>query len=262
MTLNPSAAVEPPVLDDAPTGMIPVLPPFGLSREHGGEDFAADARVRESTPAMPSDICIRAKRILGGRVVVGLGVQARLLDDDRAEILRRRVHVADGDRLALEIRDLVDPEILTGTGRDDGFDRRAARSRAALPAWRRTRWRDRPSRILRNQSAREPPLERVNAALSLGATGWQLFRHIIPLSALPEILTALRIALGVGRGTLVAAELIASTRAIGYMIMSVSNFLATDVVFVGIAVIAASAFLFSHAPRCLESVLVPWRGKS
>jgi taurine transport system permease protein len=63
------------------------------------------------------------------------------------------------------------------------------------------------------------PLERVNAALSLGATRWQLFRHIILPSAMPEILTGLRIALGVGWGTLVAAELIASTRGIGYMIM-------------------------------------------
>jgi taurine transport system permease protein len=105
------------------------------------------------------------------------------------------------------------------------------------------------------------PLERVNAALSLGATRWQLFRHIILPSALPEILTGLRIALGVGWGTLVAAELIASTRGIGYMIMSASNFLATDVVFVGIVVIAAWAFVFSYALRWLETVLVPWRGK-
>jgi taurine transport system permease protein len=106
------------------------------------------------------------------------------------------------------------------------------------------------------------PLERVNAALSLGATRWQLFRHIILPSAMPEILTGLRIALGVGWGTLVAAELIASTRGIGYMIMSASNFLATDVVFVGIAVIAAWAFVFSYALRWLEAVLVPWKGKS
>jgi taurine transport system permease protein len=106
------------------------------------------------------------------------------------------------------------------------------------------------------------PLERVNAALSLGGTRWQLFRHIVLPSALPEILTGFRIALGVGWGTLVAAELIASTRGIGYMIMSASNFLATDVVFVGIAVIAAWAFVFSYALRWLETILVPWKGKS
>jgi taurine transport system permease protein len=71
-----------------------------------------------------------------------------------------------------------------------------------------------------------------------------------------------RIALGIGWGTLVAAELIASTRGIGFMIMSASQFLATDVVFVGIGIIAACAFAFSAAIRMLEAVLVPWKGKS
>jgi taurine transport system permease protein len=44
--------------------------------------------------------------------------------------------------------------------------------------------------------------------------------------------------------------------------MSASHFLATDVVFVGIAVIAACAFSFSLAMRLLERWLVPWKGRS
>ncbi len=105
------------------------------------------------------------------------------------------------------------------------------------------------------------PQERVNAALSLGATRWQLFFEVVLPSALPEILTGIRIALGVGWGTLVAAELIAANRGIGFMIMSASHFLATDAVFVGIAVIAACAFSFTLVMRLLESWLVPWKGK-
>lgn len=108
---------------------------------------------------------------------------------------------------------------------------------------------------------RSLPIERVNAARSLGASRLQLFVDIVLPSALPEILTGVRIALGVGWGTLVAAELIASTRGIGFMIMSASQFLATDVVFVGIAIIAICAFAFSAAIRTLEAVLVPWKGK-
>ncbi|SMH62577.1 ABC transporter permease subunit [Azospirillum agricola] len=105
------------------------------------------------------------------------------------------------------------------------------------------------------------PVERVNAALSLGATRWQIFREIVLPSALPEILTGLRIGIGVGWSTLVAAELIAATRGIGFMIMSASHFLATDVVFVGIGVIAVWAFAFSYGMRLLEAWLVPWKGK-
>lgn len=106
------------------------------------------------------------------------------------------------------------------------------------------------------------PIERVNAALSLGASRRQLFTDIVLPSALPEILTGLRIAMGVGWGTLVAAELIASTRGIGFMIMSASHFLATDAVFVGIIVIALWAFVFSLGMRLLERWLVPWKGRS
>ena len=108
---------------------------------------------------------------------------------------------------------------------------------------------------------RSLPLERVNAALSLGANRRQLFTEIVLPSALPEILTGIRIALGVGWGTLVAAELIAANRGIGYMIMSASHFLATDAVFVGIAIIAVCAFSFTFAMRLLEAALVPWKGK-
>lgn len=105
------------------------------------------------------------------------------------------------------------------------------------------------------------PSERVNAALALGGTRWQIFRTVVLPSALPEILTGLRIAIGVGWSTLVAAELIAATRGIGYMIMSAAQFLATDVVFVGIGVIAAFAFLFSLGMRLLERWLVPWQAR-
>jgi taurine transport system permease protein len=106
------------------------------------------------------------------------------------------------------------------------------------------------------------PMERVNAALSLGANRWQLFTQVVLPSALPEILTGIRIALGVGWGTLVAAELIAANRGIGYLIMSASHFLATDAVFVGIAIIAVCAFGFTVAMRLLEGWLVPWKGKN
>ncbi|WP_182086848.1 ABC transporter permease subunit [Aureimonas sp. ME7] len=109
---------------------------------------------------------------------------------------------------------------------------------------------------------RSLPIERVNGALTLGATRRQLFLDVVLPSALPEILTGIRIALGVGWSTLVAAELIASTRGIGFMIMSAAQFLATDVVFVGIGIIAALAFGFTLLMRLAERRLVPWRGKS
>jgi taurine transport system permease protein len=119
-----------------------------------------------------------------------------------------------------------------------------------------------PIALSAQAGVRSAPIERVHAALSLGATRFQLLREIVLPSALPEILTGIRIALGVGWGTLVAAELIAATRGIGHFIMSASQFLATDFVFVGIAIIALCAFAFSFIMRLIERWLVPWKGQS
>lgn len=109
---------------------------------------------------------------------------------------------------------------------------------------------------------RSVSVERANAARALGASRLQLFTHIVLPSALPEILTGVRIAFGIGWGTLVAAELIASTEGIGFLIMSAAQFLATDVVFVGIAIISVCAFGFAASVRLLERILVPWKGKA
>ncbi|MER8580792.1 ABC transporter permease subunit [Mesorhizobium sp. M1423] len=103
--------------------------------------------------------------------------------------------------------------------------------------------------------------ERINAARALGATRTQLVRHVILPSALPSILTGLRIALGAGWSTLVAAELVAATRGLGFMIQSAAQFLVTDVVVMGILVIAAIAFVLEFIIRRIERVLVPWAGR-
>lgn len=93
---------------------------------------------------------------------------------------------------------------------------------------------------------------RVQAVRCLGASRWQVVRYVILPSALPEVLTGLRIALGVGWSTLVAAELIAANRGLGFMVQSAAQFLATDVVVVGILLIAAIALAFELGLRWVQ----------
>lgn len=102
---------------------------------------------------------------------------------------------------------------------------------------------------------------RLRAAASLGANRWQRLRWVILPGALPEILTGLRIGLGVGWSTLVAAELIAATRGLGFMVQSAGEFLATDVVLAGIAVIAIVACSLELGLRALQRRLTPWNGE-
>jgi taurine transport system permease protein len=103
--------------------------------------------------------------------------------------------------------------------------------------------------------------ERLRAARALGASPIQALRFVTLPSALPQILTGLRIALGAGWSTLVAAELVAATRGLGFMIQSAAQFLVTDVVFVGIFAIALVAFALEAGIRAIERRLVPWAGR-
>jgi taurine transport system permease protein len=103
--------------------------------------------------------------------------------------------------------------------------------------------------------------EQIHAAYSMGASQWQVIRHVIVPAAMPEILTAMRIAVGFGWTTLVAAEMVAATRGLGQMVLNASNFLRTDIVIMGIVVIGAVAYLFDLLMRYVERLVVPWKGK-
>lgn len=103
--------------------------------------------------------------------------------------------------------------------------------------------------------------EQIHAAYSMGATRRQVIWHVIVPAAMPEILTAMRIAIGIGWTTLVAAEMVAATKGLGQMILNASNFLRTDIVIMGIIVIAAVACSFELLMRYIEKVLVPWKGR-
>ncbi len=100
--------------------------------------------------------------------------------------------------------------------------------------------------------------DRVRAARSLGANRDQVVWLVIFPSALPDILVALRIALGVGWSTLVAAELVAATRGLGFMVQSASQMLVTDVVVAGILVIAAIALVLELLLRWIERRFAGW----
>ena len=108
---------------------------------------------------------------------------------------------------------------------------------------------------------RSAAIEQIHAAYSFGATRWQVMRYVILPSALPEILTAMRIGVGFGWTTLVAAEMVAATKGLGYMVLSASQFLQTSTVIMGIVVIAAIAYAFDMIMRFTEKRVVPWKGR-
>ena len=118
-----------------------------------------------------------------------------------------------------------------------------------------------PVALAARSGVRSASQEQINAAFSMGATRTQVVRHVIMPSALPDILVGLRIGMGVGWTTLVAAEMVAATAGLGQMVLNASNFLRTDVVIMGIIIIGLFAYAFEMGMRQFEKRLVPWKGK-
>ncbi len=104
--------------------------------------------------------------------------------------------------------------------------------------------------------------EQINAAYSMGASYTQVVQHVVLPAALPEILVGMRVAIGFGWTTLVAAEMVAANVGLGQMVLNASNFLRTDIVIMGIIVIGVVAYLFDLFMRWVERRLVPWKGRA
>lgn len=81
-------------------------------------------------------------------------------------------------------------------------------------------------------------------ARSFGATNFQMLRKIAVPTSLPFVMTGVRVALGSAWTAIVAAELLASTRGLGFMIQQSRGTYRTDLIIVGmIAIGVAGAIL-------------------
>ena len=99
----------------------------------------------------------------------------------------------------------------------------------------------------------------IRAALSLGATRRVLIAKIVLPATLPSLFTGFRIALGVSWMSIVAAELIAASSGLGFMINYYRELLRPDLILVGMLSIGIIGFLMDRALQWLERRLLPWR---
>lgn len=100
------------------------------------------------------------------------------------------------------------------------------------------------------------------SAKSLGADKWSVFRWVIFPGALPDIFTGIRTAMGVSFSTLVAAEMVASTSGIGWMVIDASKYLKSSVMFMGIFILGGLGLLIDWLLQLLEKKWIFWKGKN
>ena len=104
-------------------------------------------------------------------------------------------------------------------------------------------------------------LSKIHAAHSLGASRWQILRHVIFPNSLPEILTGIRVATGMCWGTLVAAEFLAGTTGIGFVENVAKKYFQYEVIWITIFIMGMLGLLFDITIRKIIDKTIPWRGK-
>ncbi|MFF3213227.1 ABC transporter permease [Streptomyces sp. NPDC002886] len=110
-------------------------------------------------------------------------------------------------------------------------------------------------------AVRTVPDELVEAARALGSGPASLLLSVRLPAALPEILTGIRIAVGVAYTSVVAAETINGVPGIGGMIRDAQRYNQTALVIAGILAIGLSGIVLDALLRGIERFAVPWRGR-
>ena len=104
-------------------------------------------------------------------------------------------------------------------------------------------------------------LSKIHASHSLGASKWQILRYVIFPNSLPEILTGVRVAIGMCWGTLVAAEFLAGTTGIGFVENVAKKYFQYEVIWITIFVMGMLGLVFDVTLRKIIDKTIPWRGK-
>ena len=102
--------------------------------------------------------------------------------------------------------------------------------------------------------------DRIDAARSLGGSRVQVLSHVVFPSALPDIITGVRVATGFALTTIVAAETVNGLPGIGGLAWFTKKDTRTDVAILCVIVIGLAAVLLDQLIQLCERALVPWKG--
>ncbi len=104
-------------------------------------------------------------------------------------------------------------------------------------------------------------MDAIRAAQTCGANRFQVFRFVVFPSALSQIMTGLRVALGTALSILVASELLGGDRGLGFIVLDAANFFRTTYVFSGIIIIGAVGLISDRGLSYLSRRVVHWEGR-
>jgi NitT/TauT family transport system permease protein len=89
-----------------------------------------------------------------------------------------------------------------------------------------------------------------------------MFTDVALPGALPQIVTGLRVGMGIALLVIVSAEFVGARSGLGYLIWTSWQVLQVEKMYVGLVTIALIGFVTSVLLHWLEVILVPWRRHS
>lgn len=98
----------------------------------------------------------------------------------------------------------------------------------------------------------------LDVGVSVRASRVAVLRHIVIPAALPQVLTGLRLAAGLGVIVIVGAEFVAANEGLGYLVWNSWNLAIPERMFVGIVSISVLGVLANALIRVVERLVTPW----
>ena len=101
----------------------------------------------------------------------------------------------------------------------------------------------------------------IEAAQALGAGRLEVVRTVVLPASAPEIITGVRLAVGIAYSSVVAAETVNGADGIGGMVLNAQRYNQTAVVILGLFVIGITGLVIDSLIVVAQRALSPWRGR-
>jgi ABC-type nitrate/sulfonate/bicarbonate transport system permease component len=102
----------------------------------------------------------------------------------------------------------------------------------------------------------------IMAAQSLGAGGRQLWTRVLIPSAMPMIITGMRISTAIAMMALVGVEMLSSDSGLGFLVIDAQRTFDTERVFAGIIVLSILGFSLDRLARKVQKRILSWHSET
>jgi taurine transport system permease protein len=99
----------------------------------------------------------------------------------------------------------------------------------------------------------------IKAAQNLGAKPKDVMIEVILPASLPQIISGLKVMLGIAWTCVISAELVAAREGLGFMIMNGKEYFQTDTVVLGMVLISLTVMATDVIFRFVERRILPWK---